>query len=125
MSIRNARVYLLPLGAATFAFGALWKAWEAVGSGTITWRVFRGVRVIAERADPTSFYIAVAVLTLFGIMLLALTMVGLLKLRRPPKAMVDLTIERWEKAAPSGLRPLWIGLAIAVSGYVAYLLFHS
>jgi hypothetical protein len=107
----------------TVRFLAVW-----LESGVVAYRI-RGRPVIHALAnEPVRYYVeiglAVLAIALF-LIVLVFSVVALVKTNDPRLSkFIDGQITGLENSAPSGLRPLWIGLLLFIGAFAVYALFN-
>ena len=102
------------------------EAWQAIQVGIFTLTSRRGgvIFTATQAESPNSFFSAVAVFVILGILFFVVTVWQISSLLRPGKPeshrIIEAAISSAESAAPSGLRPLWFGLLVAAVCFVLY-----
>ena len=114
---RVIRTTLLLVGAAILGVAGLVTAVHAYSSGSITVLVrFQGTQTYTLLADPANFYQWLAINAIGGTLMLSLAIIGSIALFSKRGAVfAQVAVENMEHRAPSGLRPLWLGLLIAAA----------
>lgn len=124
--LRKLRFLLLTIPG--FGIGGIFfiDAWQAIQAGIFTLTARRGVVIfIATQAEsPISFFLAVAAFITLGILFFAVTVWQISALLRPvgpeTNRVIETIISSVERKAPSGLRPLWLGLLVAAVCFALY-----
>jgi len=124
--MRTLRFLLLAI--ASFGIGAacFFEAWNSIQTGVASIPLRRSVALFTFARDKNlvGFGTAVALFTVIGIVVCAAACWQLRAVlhRRDPlsEKLISEAIARVEKAAPSGLTPLWVGLSIAIICFVMY-----
>jgi hypothetical protein len=116
--MRKLRFVLLTVS--SMGIGALFfvEAWQSLQAGVFTFTSRRGfVTFTATQAEsPFAFSAGVTGFIIFGILLCSVGVWQLSALLRPARPeshrMIETAISSIEREAPSGLRPLWVGLLV-------------
>ena len=126
--MRTFRFALLIGAIASLASVVFLVAWNAIDTGAISipfgrrrWHV---LLTFVRNQDPIGFSIAVAIVAITGMLLLSFVLWQLrFILQRnahEKEKTITGTLAELERAAPSGLTPLWVGLSIAVACFLIY-----
>jgi hypothetical protein len=116
--MRKLRFLLLTVS--SMGVGALLfiQAWQSLQVGVFTFTSRRGfINFTASQSEsPIAFSAGVAAFILFGMLLCSVAvwqMTALLRPARPESLhMIETAISSIESEAPSGLKPLWVGLLV-------------
>ena len=118
--MRTFRISLVVIAISALGCVALLDAWSSLQTGVATLPIGRGARFaiqFAHATDPVAFYGTIALFCAFGVAFVAGGVWWLCRLmssssRQKAMSEVAQVITGLEKDAPSGLRPLWIGLLL-------------
>ena len=124
--MRNLRFFLITVP--SMAVGALFfvEAWQSLQVGIFTFTSRRGfIHFSATQAEsPIAFLAGVAAFVLFGVLLCSVSVWQMSALLRPARPesnrMIETAVSSIEREAPSGLKPLWVGLLVVVVCFALY-----
>jgi hypothetical protein len=116
--MRKLRFLLLTassMGVGAFLFAEAWQSLQ-VGVFTLTSRRGFIIFTATQAESPITFSAGVAAFILFGVLLCSVAVWQMSALFRPAKPeshrMIETAISNIEREAPSGLKPLWVGLLV-------------
>jgi hypothetical protein len=126
--MRTARASLIAIVGGILAIFVFAEAWRALQSGVVSVGLGRRrwgfVYTVVRVEEPLAFHAALAFLLLVAIAMLVsslvLTRKLLLSTEHERKAATQSILADIERNAPSGLRPLWVGLVLAAACFVLY-----
>jgi hypothetical protein len=124
---QRARAAALILAVALIALWALFQGAVGLAAGEITvWFKRSGYQVYSRAHDAGAFYFWVALDLFAGAAMLALAAAAVFLMRSPRgDVFTKSAIATLQRRNPSGLKPLWIGLAVAGFAFAIYVAVSS
>jgi hypothetical protein len=121
---RVIRFLLFAVGGLVFGLVALIEGIGGLQNGVISFKLRGRALTFIQSEAPLGFYFWVGLDIIGGCLFLAGALISILLLLKSSSAKrdqaINSTIQLLETRAPSGLRPLWIGLAIVLTAALIY-----
>jgi hypothetical protein len=124
--MQKLRFFLLTISSMGVSALLFVEAWKSLQAGVFTFTSRRGfINFTATQAEsPIAFSAGVAAFILFGMLLCSVAVWQMSALLRPARPeshrMIETAISSIEREAPSGLKPLWVGLLVVAVCLVLY-----
>ena len=123
---KRLRILVIAIAPALVAFGCFAEIWSSLHAGKAEWALRRSAIImsVTREQGEVAFFSLLAAYAVIGAACVWYTLRLLGAVAHPGspanEAFTDGRLAQVEAAAPSGLRPLWVGLAIAFVYFLIY-----